>query len=114
MCLEDDSSSTGARCVKFEETFVRNECIPPGTVGCNIDSDCCEDEECSPPSVKVNKRVCSKNGVFCKTYMDECAEDSECCDVDPEKQTFGQPREPLELFCGSPSDMPRYMKFCIT
>ena len=92
-CLEDKSSSTGARCVDFKETFVKDECIPAGTAGCTIDSDCCDEEKCTPSSfphcngekcsrsdVPVEKRVCSKGGVFCgKDNNADCEENSDCC-----------------------------------
>ena len=41
ICLEDESSSTGARCVDSKEVLVKLPCLPDGFLGCAIDSDCC-------------------------------------------------------------------------
>ena len=71
-CLEDESSSTGARCVEFEEVGCKNY-----GWACDQDSDCC-----------------SNRGLLCKKYSDyspkrcvcvlkgkgeECQDGSECC-----------------------------------
>ena len=78
-CLEDQSSSTGARCVDFQDTFVKDECVAGGYTGCTVDSDCCGEEKCSSMKDPIEVRVCSKNGVFCKLTGEECSATSDCC-----------------------------------
>eukprot|EP00956_Cyclotella_meneghiniana_P017735 scaffold29168_cov52-Cyclotella_meneghiniana.AAC.1 len=41
ICLEDESSSTGARCVDSKEVLVKYACLPDGAWNCAVDSDCC-------------------------------------------------------------------------
>ena len=41
ICLEDESSSTGARCVDSKEVLVKLPCLPDYTTGCAVNSDCC-------------------------------------------------------------------------
>lgn len=68
-CLEDESSSTGARCVEFEEV-VQEEC----PYVCTDDSDCCDDYFCKESEY---------GGSFCecvgKLEWENCTVDSECC-----------------------------------
>ena len=56
-CLEDETSSTGARCVDFEEVSVdeKESCTNSGS--CIIDSDCCGDRKCVPLGV-LGSAVC--------------------------------------------------------
>ena len=72
VCLEDASSSTGARCVDFKETFVKDKCVPAGHIGCVTDMDCCENETCSPIVADLTRQKCSIGGVFCGIYFDPC------------------------------------------
>ena len=44
-CLEDESSSTGARCVDFEEVSV-DENATCSIGSCSVDSDCCSPMKC--------------------------------------------------------------------
>ena len=46
-CLEDESSTTGARCVDFEEVSVNEKasCLS-SHMECSDDSDCCDDMKC--------------------------------------------------------------------
>ena len=41
ICLEDESSSTGARCVDSKEVLVKSACLPDGAWDCGFDFDCC-------------------------------------------------------------------------
>ena len=55
-CLKDESSSTGARCVDFDEVSVdeRASCFDKGEF-CIIDSDCCDDLICVwPPNFNMS------------------------------------------------------------
>ena len=56
-CLEDETSSTGARCVDFQEVSVyeKESCTNSGY--CIIDSDCCDDRKCVPLGV-LGSDVC--------------------------------------------------------
>ena len=45
-CLEDESSTTGARCVDFGEVSVYDKASCRDYGPCSVDSDCCGDKKC--------------------------------------------------------------------
>ena len=69
-CLEDESSSTGARCVEFEEVGCKNYGWP-----CDQDSDCCGNY-CRDPTDQWSPKRCACG---LKGKGEECQDDSECC-----------------------------------
>eukprot|EP00956_Cyclotella_meneghiniana_P003463 scaffold4216_cov45-Cyclotella_meneghiniana.AAC.2 len=71
-CLEDESSSTGARCVEFEEVV---QVCAEAYMECN-DSGCCD----ADPVLEC-KDLGWGSRCFCKgkDLNEECQDDSECC-----------------------------------
>eukprot|EP00956_Cyclotella_meneghiniana_P009372 scaffold12966_cov24-Cyclotella_meneghiniana.AAC.1 len=71
-CLEDESSSTGARCVEFEEVDLH--CVYE-YMECEKDSDCCDaDLVCQDLPGWGSRCSCKGLGLG-----EACQDDSECC-----------------------------------
>jgi len=76
ICLEDESSSTGSRCVDSEEVFVKDECLPEGAVWCSTDSDCCGTTYCEILEDEYHRKCI---GQKCFAAGEQCTNDSDCC-----------------------------------